>query len=157
MTAQTRPMPHIPGLVRILDPVARRLLAAGVPMGPNTLLTVRGRRSGLPRHFAVAVVELDGRRWVIGTFGEANWVRNLRSAGVGELRIAGRDEPVIARELGHAETAAFFGNVLRRYVRKMSLPGRSFINGFRHLAAPEVLDDPEAAARARPVFELIPG
>ncbi len=37
-----------PRIVQLLNPIARRLLAAGVPMGVNALVTVAGRRSGLP-------------------------------------------------------------------------------------------------------------
>ena len=37
-------------LLRLLNPLARRMIAAGMPTGaPNVLLTVRGRRSGKPR------------------------------------------------------------------------------------------------------------
>jgi deazaflavin-dependent oxidoreductase (nitroreductase family) len=45
------------------------------------LLTVRGRTSGRPRTFPVAILELDGRRFIQTPFGEVNWVRNLRVAG----------------------------------------------------------------------------
>lgn len=43
----------VPWFVRLGDPLGRRLLAWGVPMGPNRLLTIQGRRSGLPRRAAV--------------------------------------------------------------------------------------------------------
>ena len=33
----------------------------------------------------VALVEIGDRRWVVGTFGEVNWVRNLRAAGEAAL------------------------------------------------------------------------
>ena len=156
MTTHAEPMPHIPGVVRLFDPLARRLLALGMPVGPNILLSVRGRTSGLPRQFAVAIVELDGRRWVAGTFGDANWVRNLRAAGEGAIRISGRWQPVLARELNPAETVAFFDTVLVRYFGRMRLPGRTLIRVFLRLTAPEVLDDPATAAQGCPVFELIP-
>lgn len=152
-TSQTS-MTHVPGVVRLLDPLVRRLLAIGVPMGPNTILTVPGRKSGLPRSFAVAVAEVDERRWVVGTFGEVNWVRNLRSAGSGFIRIAGREEPIAARELSQTEAAAFFRDVLKPYVRSLPVAARVFTFVFLRLTAPEVLDDPVRAARSRPVFEL---
>ena len=72
---------RVPSIVPILNPLIRRLLGAGLPFGPNVLLTVRGRRSGEPRTFPVAILELDGRRYVQSPFGEVNWVRNLRAAG----------------------------------------------------------------------------
>jgi len=42
---------------------------------------VRGRTSGLPRTTPLAVIEVDGRRWVWSPWGEVHWVRNLRAAG----------------------------------------------------------------------------
>ncbi len=67
-----------PSFVKVFNPIARRILNRGPLLGPNALITVRGRKSGLPRTTPIALVEIDGRRWVIGTFGEVNWVRNLR-------------------------------------------------------------------------------
>ena len=131
MTAMPDQMAHVPAVVRVFDPIARRLLAVGVPMGPNTILTVRGRRTGLPRRFAVAVTELDAHRWVVGTFGEANWVRNLRLAGRASIRRGGQDVPVAARELSQPETIAFFEAQLPESVRRMPAPVRLFIGPFR--------------------------
>lgn len=154
MTASQGSMTHVPVVVRWLDPLVRRLLAIGIPMGPNTLLTLAGRKTGLPRTFAVALAEADGRRWVVGTFGEVNWVRNLRSAGSGLIRIAGQQQPVVARELSQGEVAAFFRDDLMAYVQGLPAPARIFTRVFLRLTAPEVLDDPVRAARTRPVFEL---
>lgn len=121
-------------------------------MGPNTLLTVPGRRTGLPRSAAVAVVEVEGRRWVVGTFGEVNWVRNLRSAGEAVLGAGGRSQRFTAIELGPKEAETFFRHVLLPYVRGMPLLGRMFVMRL----ARDVLDDPAGAASSRPVFELRP-
>ena len=79
-------MTTAPAFVRASNPLSRRLLRLGTPMGPNVLLTVRGRSSGKPRSAAVAVVELDGRRWIMGAYGDVQWVRNLRAAGEAEIR-----------------------------------------------------------------------
>ena len=43
---------RIPSIVNTLNPLVRRLLGAGMPMGQNALLTVRGRTSGQLRSFA---------------------------------------------------------------------------------------------------------
>ena len=95
MITQTQPIDppqhagtRVPFFVPLFNPIARRLLRVGLPLGPNALLTVTGRKTGQPRSTPVAVVDLGGRRWVIGTFGEVNWVRNLRAAGQA-TRIAG--------------------------------------------------------------------
>jgi deazaflavin-dependent oxidoreductase (nitroreductase family) len=73
-----------PRLAR-MNRVPFRLLAWGLPMGPLVLLRTRGRRSGLPRTTPVALLELDGRQWLVSPFGETHWVRNARSDGRAEL------------------------------------------------------------------------
>ena len=109
-------MTQAPALIRYSAPVTRRLLGAGLGMGPNELLTVRGRVSGLPRTAPVAVVELNGRRWVVGTFGEVNWVRNLRAARVAEIGVGNRRLRVTAVELSDGAATAFFRDVVAAYV-----------------------------------------
>ena len=148
-------MTQAPALIRYSAPVTRRLLGAGLGMGPNELLTVRGRVSGLPRTAPVAVVELEGRRWVVGTFGEVNWVRNLRAARNAELRVGGRQELVTAVELSHAEATAFFRDVVAAYVDGLPALWRLVARVLVRIVAPEVFTDPARAARHRPVFELL--
>ena len=94
MMPQSVSVPRLPWAVRTFDPILRGLLARGMRMGPNTILTVRGRKSGEPRSAAVAVLEVGGRRWILGAYGDVNWVRNLRAAGRGTIRIEGREVPM---------------------------------------------------------------
>ena len=110
------PASRVPSFVPPLNPLLKRLLRWGVPMGPNGLLTVRGRKSGLMRTTPVAVVEAAGKRWIIGTFGDVNWVRNLRAAGEGTLTVGRRHWHVKAVELSHEEAIAFFKDVVVPYV-----------------------------------------
>jgi deazaflavin-dependent oxidoreductase (nitroreductase family) len=143
-------------LIRFSAPITRRLLSVGMSMGPNTLLTVRGRVSGQPRTAPVAVVELDGRRWVVGTFGEVNWVRNLRAARDAEIRVRGKPFRVNAVELGPDEAEAFFRTVVTAYLRRLPWLWRVVARVLVRVAAPEVFTDPARAASRRPVFELLP-
>jgi hypothetical protein len=99
----------------------------------------------------VAVVDINDRRWIIGTFGEVNWVRNLRAAGEAILTIGRRPLPVDATELTTQETATFFKDVLLPYVRRVPL-GSVLIGTV--LGAKDILRDPEGAAARHPVFEL---
>jgi deazaflavin-dependent oxidoreductase (nitroreductase family) len=141
-----------PGLISLFNPLARRVLRVGPLLGPNALITVRGRKSGEPRTTPVALVQLDGRRWVIGTFGEVNWVRNLRVAGEATLTVGKREERVTAEELTQLGASEFFRDRLGPYVRRIPL-GRIVLGV---LGAREILADPAAAAAKRPVFELHP-
>jgi deazaflavin-dependent oxidoreductase (nitroreductase family) len=141
---------RIPGYVGVFNPIARRVLKAGPLMGPNALITVRGRKSGVPRTTPVAVVEIGGRRWVVGTFGDTNWVRNLRAAGGATMSVGRRREEVRAEELSVEDRVSFFRDVLTPYVKKLRI-GTILLS---ILGARDIVDDPAGAAQKRPVFEL---
>jgi len=154
MTDTVRPGRQAPALVRFSNPLTRRLLRLGMPMGPNVLLTVRGRTSGEPRTAPVAIVEIDGHRYVIAAYGEVQWVRNLRAAGEADIQIHGGTEHVTAVELTPDATRAFFGNALPGFIARFPWIGRGFARVLFGLAAPEILNDPDRAAAKHPVFEL---
>ncbi len=143
---------HVPSIVGFFNPVARRVLKVGALLGPNALITIRGRKSGLDRTTPVALVEIGGQRWVIGTFGEVNWVRNLRAAGRATLSVGRRRDEVLATELDEATATAFFRDVIGPYTRRMPLGIGAVLVSL--LGADEMVKDPAAAARHRPVFEL---
>jgi len=140
-----------PAYVSFFNPLTRRLLAAGVPLGFNGLLTVTGRRSGLPRTTPVAIIEAGGGRWIWSPWGDVHWVRNLRSAGRATISVRRREEEVTATDLDRAEREAFFRDVLGPVAR--SLPGGPW---FIRTADGVDLDDPVDASHGRPVFELHP-
>ena len=144
-----------PRFVALLNPIAQRLLRRGMPMGPNALLTVRGRTSGLDRTTPVAVVSIGGRRWVLATFGDTNWARNLRAAGRATLTVNRQAEAVAARELSATEAEAFYRDTLIPFVNAIPLGLGRFLLGSL-LGAKEMLTDPQAAALHHPVFELDP-
>ena len=140
-----------PPWVPLITPVVKPLLAAGVPLGFNGLITIRGRKSGEPRTTPVAIVDVDGRRWVWCPWGEVNWVRNLRVAGRATINVRGHAEEVMARELAPSERIPFFRDVLGRVARGIPF-GMTFIR----IVDGVDLKDPEEAAEGRPVFELTP-
>jgi deazaflavin-dependent oxidoreductase (nitroreductase family) len=147
-------MSHAPAIVRLSNPLTRRLMGLGLPMGPNVLMTVRGRKSGEPRTAPVAVVQIDNRRYVIGAYGAVQWVLNLRAAGEADIRRGGRTVHVRAHELDHDAAVQFFGTTLAGYIRRFPWLGRAFARLLFGLVGPEVLGDPQKAAATRPVFEL---
>ncbi|MDQ6772063.1 MAG: nitroreductase family deazaflavin-dependent oxidoreductase [Candidatus Dormibacteraeota bacterium] len=152
MPSQAIAESRVPNFVPLFNPVALRLMRLGVPLGPNALLSVRGRKSGVVRTTPVALVAVGDRRWVVGTFGDVNWVRNLRAAGEGVIGVGRRHEPVKAVELTGDQVAAFFADVMAPYIRRLPL-GRWLLGSV--LGAPDILDDPVAAAAGRPAFELL--
>jgi deazaflavin-dependent oxidoreductase (nitroreductase family) len=80
------------------------------------LLTVAGRRSGLPHTVPVAYVERDGAYYLAATAGgqpkEPQWIRNLRAAPTATIEV-GRDTRVVSVEvLRGAECDAAWKDVI---------------------------------------------
>ena len=150
----TRSFTRAPAFIRWSNPLTGALLRMGLPMGPNVLMTVRGRTSGEPRTAPVAVPEIDGHRYVIGAYGDVNWVRNLRAAGEAELHSHGRTERVQAIELDQVAATRFFAETLPSFIGRLPWFGRGFARLLFGLVGPEVLADPVRAAATRPVFEM---
>ena len=145
MTQQLQP----PRGMSVFNAIAKPLLAAGVPLGPNGLLTVPGRKSGQPRTTPVAIIAMNDRRWIWSPWGERHWVRNLRAAGRATIEVRHQTEPVTARELDAAERLVFFRDVLRPLASSMR-GGMWFMRTFDGVD----LNDPVPVAASRPVFEL---
>lgn len=149
MTAHVNTTSRAPRIVTLISPLLEALLAAGLPVGPNALITVRGRQSGEPRTAGVAIIEAEGRRWIWAPWGDVNWVRNLRAAGRGTLTRRGRTEQFTATELDADERVRFFRDVLGPYAK--SIPGGMT---FVRLLDQTDLRDPVEVAKDRRVFEL---
>lgn len=135
----------------IVNPISRFLLRAGVPLGFNGLVTIRGRKSGILRTTPLAIIEVSGRRWVWSPWGDVQWVRNLRAAGSATITVRRESSDVSATELDSAERIAFFRDVLGPVVRDIPL-GAWFIR----VADGVDVNRPEEAAEGRRVFELHP-
>lgn len=149
LTARPGRAANAPGWVTLFTPIAKFLLKSGIPLGPNALLTIRGRKSGLPRTTPVAVIEVGGKRWIWAPWGEVHWVRNLRAAGQAVISRGGRAEEVRATELNAEERIGFFRDDLGGLARSIPF-------GVRFIRTVDGVDlnDPAAAAHGRPVFQL---
>ena len=93
----------------------------GVSVLGSRVLAVRGRTSGEWRTTPVNLLTHDGRRFLVSPRGVTQWVRNLRAAGTGELRLGGRAESFRGRELTEEEKVP----VLRAYLKRSKAPGRT--------------------------------
>ena len=151
MSEQIGSAASAPRWVTMFTPITNRLLAAGVPLGPNGLLTVRGRKSGVPRTTPVAIIEVSGRRWIWSPWGDVHWVRNLRAAGHATVTVRGRKEDVAVTELNGPQRVEFFRDVLGPVARDMRF-GMWFVRTVDRTD----LDRPIEAAEGRAVFELHP-
>jgi deazaflavin-dependent oxidoreductase (nitroreductase family) len=141
----------LPRRVVFFSTILKFLMDAGIPLGFNKLVTIRGRKSGLPRTTPLAVLEVRGRRWVWAPWGEVQWVRNLRAAGHATIAMRGWTEEVTATELNPTERVGYFRDVLGPFAR--SIP---FGVWFIRIVDGVDLGDPVEAAEGRVVFELHP-
>ncbi|WP_028849645.1 nitroreductase family deazaflavin-dependent oxidoreductase [Thermocrispum municipale] len=127
--------------------VVVRLIRLGISVAGSRELRVRGRKTGQIRRVPVNVLKLDGERYLIAPRGHAQWVRNLRAAGEGELRVGRRPEPFTATELGDDEKLP----MLREYLRRWAWEVKAFL-GDLTVDSPD--EDLRAAAPGFPVFRI---
>jgi deazaflavin-dependent oxidoreductase (nitroreductase family) len=137
-----------PMYVRAGNVMTTTLLRAGVKlkgMGkyPMYLLTVRGRKSGLPRTVPIAIWEHNGKRYVGSVYGIVDWVRNLRAAGEAVLTRGRHSETVKVIELPKGEAAL----VLREDIKR----GNPFAH-YYGVTADSSLEEFERAVINHPVF-----
>lgn len=151
-------------MLRLINPLVRRMVPAGVPTGaPNVLLTVRGRRSGRPRSVPLGMIELDGAWFVQASYGESGWVANLRADSRATVTLpGGRCVPVRAVELSPDAAGAVLQRVLQPF-RRSRLLGVLLGSRFRppigvlstiHLRIDDTPEEYRAEAQRHPVFEL---
>jgi deazaflavin-dependent oxidoreductase (nitroreductase family) len=131
----------------IFNAVARFLTGLGISLWGSRNLAVRGRKSGEWRIVPVNLLVCDGERYLVAPRGEAQWVRNLRAAGGGELRLGRRSEPFRAVEVGDAEKPT----ILRAYLQRWRFEVNRFFEGVG--SAPSD-DDLLRIAGRYPVFRI---
>lgn len=142
----------VPFFVPLLNPLMAGFVRLGIPLGADMrLLTVRGRASGQNRTTPVAVFEHEGTRFLFGTFGDTQWVRNLRAAGEAILSRRGRQTRVLATELTIEEAAPVLRGALERY---LATPMRPLLARFYAGSADGPVEDYLELARHHPVFRL---
>src|SRR6266705_6618307 len=148
---------------RAFGPLIRRAIRRGIA-GPNVLLTVRGRRTGRPRTTPVAMLELGGTRYLQASFGDVDWVRNLRASGEARVARGHWSETCRATELP-PETAGRLMRTALAPFHRSRLVGAILGPSIRPPVAVlyryrfRVDDAPEeyvAEARRHPLFELHP-
>jgi deazaflavin-dependent oxidoreductase (nitroreductase family) len=119
----------------------------GVSLKGSRVLSVRGRKSGEWRSTPVNPLTYEGHRYLVSPRGQTQWVRNMRVAGGGELRLGRRVEPFTARELADEQKP----ELLREYLRRWKFEVGMFFDG----VGP---DAPDAKlleiAPGYPVFEI---
>jgi deazaflavin-dependent oxidoreductase (nitroreductase family) len=125
------------------------LTARGVSVLGSRVLAVKGRTSGVWRSTPVNLLDHDGTRYLVSARGEGQWVRNLRVAGTGELRVGSRTEAFRGRELSDEEKVP----VLRAYLKRWKIEVGAFFDG----VGPDSSDAQiQSIAVKHPAFEVLP-
>ncbi len=141
------------------DPISRRpprwlkyanrlnvgLLRRGIGPHSQQLLTLPGRTTRLPRTTPVAVVALNGERYIVAGYETSDWVRNARKAGWALIGRGTRKERVVLTEMPADQSVP----ILREFARTVR-GGRSFLT-VKALATDEEF---AAASHHHPVFHL---
>ena len=119
----------------------------GLSVWGSRELRVRGRSTGEWRTPPVNLLTFEGRRYLVAPRGHTQWVRNLRVAGGGELRVGRRVEEFTATELDDEAKP----EVLREYLRRWKAEVGVFFDGVDASASDDEL---RAVAGGHPVFVL---
>src|SRR6266705_1020445 len=151
-TSQKIEAAHVPSIVPLFNHVIRSLLWLGVPMSRVGLLTVKGRVTGKSRRNPVGLFKRDGRSYLFSTFGNVNWVRNLRAAGQATIRRGFRKTQIFPVELAPDEAAPILKEAVAPFLRNRFA---ELILGPHFRVEPDApLSDFVEEARRHPVFEL---
>src|SRR5262245_29832884 len=88
---------------RAFNGVLAFLTRMGISVYGSRVLAVRGRKSGTWRTVPVNLLVHEGERYLVAPRGETEWVRNIRAANGGELRLGARCEVIAVTELPDLE------------------------------------------------------
>ncbi|MFJ7156343.1 nitroreductase family deazaflavin-dependent oxidoreductase [Streptomyces sp. NPDC101118] len=148
MSAQPKPY-YVPaqGMEARLNRLIGRLARLGLSLAGTAELSVRGRVSGKPQRIPVNPHTHDGVKYLVSARGHSQWVRNMRAAGGGELRVGRRVRPFTAVEVPPAERP----EVLRSYLKRWGWEVDRFFQGVTAGSTDEEL---LAAAGDHPVFRI---
>jgi deazaflavin-dependent oxidoreductase (nitroreductase family) len=148
MNAQSQPRYLMPNRgTMIFNTIVARLATMGISIYGSRVLAVRGRKSGEWRTTPVNPLTIDGERYLVAPRGNTQWVRNMRVAGGGELRIGRRAETFSATEVPVEDRPP----LLRAYLKKWQWETGMFFQGVGPDAAESEL---QRIAPDHPVFRI---
>ena len=125
-------------LERILGRTLVFLVRVGLVRGHFYVLEIRGRKSGRTISLPVDPLDFEGQRYLVCARGNANWVRNARTAGEVVLVRAMRRRRYAARELPPDMRPPILKAYLDRFAgevqRFFPVPKGSAVESFNDLA-----------------------
>ncbi|MEV5978586.1 nitroreductase family deazaflavin-dependent oxidoreductase [Streptomyces sp. NPDC052114] len=132
-----------------LNSVIGWLARHGVSLMGSAELSVRGRKSGKMQRIPVNpyLHEGDQRQYLVSARGHSQWVRNMRVAGGGELRVGRKVREFTVVEVPDDEKPA----VLRGYLEKWGWEVNQYFQGVTAKSSDAEI---QAAAPDHPVFRI---
>ena len=132
---------------RLCNWIVATLTRYGISLRGSRVLSVRGRQSGEWRSTPVNPLTYQGRRYLVSPRGQTQWVRNMRVARGGQLRVGRRVEEFTATELPDEQKP----ELLREYLRRWKFEVGMFFEGVGPDAPEEKLLE---IAPGYPVFRI---
>jgi len=133
----------------VFNPTVAGLTKAGISVKGSRVLAVRGRTSGEWRTTPVNLLDYDGKQYLVAPRGVTAWVKNIRVAGAGELRLGKKVQPFTVTEITGADAVP----VLREDLRRWKWEVGQFFAG----VGPDSTDEQLLAIVGdHPVFQLKP-
>jgi F420H(2)-dependent quinone reductase len=121
----------------------------GVSVWGSRVLQVRGRTSGEIRETPVNLLTLEGTRYLVAPRGVTQWVRNIRVAGEGGLRLGRRVERFRAVEIPDEDKVP----ILRAYLKRWKFEVGVFFEGVDANSSDQ---DVRRIAPNHPIFRVEP-
>ncbi|MER7182392.1 nitroreductase/quinone reductase family protein [Streptomyces hyaluromycini] len=151
---QSEPQPSSEPYYAKANPMAVRmnglvgwLARRGISLAGSAELSVPGRKSGRMQRVPVNPHTYDGTQYLVSARGNSQWVRNMRVAGGGELRVGRKVREFTVVELPDAEKLP----VLRTYLEKWGWEVKQYFPG---VTAKSSDDELVAAGADHPVFRV---
>ncbi|WP_330345907.1 nitroreductase family deazaflavin-dependent oxidoreductase [Streptomyces longwoodensis] len=119
----------------------------GLSFAGTAELSVPGRKSGRMQRVPVNPHTHGGGQYLVSARGHSQWVRNMRAAGAGELRVGRRVRRFTAVEVPDAEKLP----LLRSYLEKWGWEVNQYFQGVTAKSSDEEI---LAVAPDHPVFRI---
>ncbi|MFE9363266.1 nitroreductase family deazaflavin-dependent oxidoreductase [Streptomyces sp. NPDC006978] len=120
----------------------------GVSLLGSAEMSVRGRKSGRMQRIPVNPHHHDGAQYLVSARGHSQWVRNMRAAGGGELKVGRRVRTFTAVEIADDEQKV---RIVRAYLKRWGWEVNQYFQG---ITASSTDAELLAACPDHPVFRM---
>ncbi|MFD7616450.1 nitroreductase family deazaflavin-dependent oxidoreductase [Streptomyces sp. NPDC059802] len=131
-----------------MNSIVGRLARHGVSLFGSAEMSVRGRKSGQMQRVPVNPHTHEGAQYLVSARGHSQWVRNMRVAGGGELRVGRKTRTFTAVEIADDEQKAL---IIRTYLERWGWEVNEYFKGTTAKSSDAEL---LAACPDHPVFRI---